>query len=127
MVAEAIGHCAVANEAVHEPHIKRAVAFPASAAEPSDGFRRHTLNSGQALDPKYQELVAIHENQGIDTLLSDESCRQDGLAECGGGGQDAGVVCQCRFQKCPRIGMRLELLIQKRRIAALARWLPQRQ
>ena len=94
VVADAVIHHPFADETLQQRDIQCTGEFPASATQSPDGLRRHVQESGEAFDPLFQELLAVHENEGVHTALSDEPGRVHGFAEGRRSRQNTGVVRQ---------------------------------
>ena len=97
----AVVHYAFVSEALHKRHIQDACELFPTASEPPDRFRRKAQECGQALDPLFQELLAVNQNQSAHATLSDEPGRDHRLAKCRRAGQNTGVVPQHRL--CSRL------------------------
>ena len=61
-------------------------------------------NDGQAFHPLFQQLLAVHEHQGVDAAARDKPGRKNGFAEGRGGGQHPNIV--------SRHGVRRQLLFR---------------
>ncbi len=92
VVGDAVVHGAFANEALDEGDVEGAGEFAASAAQATNGFCGQVEEGGEAFEPLLHELLAVNKDEGIHSAPGDEPGGEDGLAEGGRGGEDAGVV-----------------------------------
>ena len=116
VIAHAILDDALADQALDDRDIQRAGQLPLAAADPANRLRRQAEKRRQSLDPLFQQLPAMHENQRVDAALGNEPCRHDGFSESRRGGQNARVVGQHRSGGGLLLGPQftLELHIQRR-------------
>lgn len=102
VVGDEVFDHALANEALDDGDVDPAGECFASAAEVSDLFFFELEKLRKALDPLIHELLAVHEDESVDSALRDEPGGENGFSEGGGGGKDPGLVGEHGFP-CNRL------------------------
>ena len=87
----------LADEALNEGDVERAAEALSPAAQATDLLWGNVEKLRQALHPLLEQLLAMHEDEGVDAAVSDHPCREDSFSEGGSGGEDASVVRQHGF------------------------------
>ena len=96
VLSHAIIHQSFVNEALHERDIQRPGQFFTSTAQSPDCFRRQIEEGGQAFDPLFEELLAVNQNQGINTALRNQPGCNHGFPKRRRCGQNPDIFSQQR-------------------------------
>ena len=120
VIADQIIHDSLARQALNERHVERPGRLLSPAADSADLLRRQAQKRCQALDPLFQQLPAMDENQRIDAALGDQPCGDDGFSEGGRGGEHAGVVGQHGLGGDLLLGLQLAVETHIQRPARIA-------
>ena len=94
VVRDAVVHLPVPDQALDRGDVDPALELLATATQATDLAFRDIEKLAQPVGPLHHELLAVHENQGIDAAPGDQPGGDDRLSECGRRRQDAGVVGQ---------------------------------
>ena len=116
----AVVHYAFVGEALHKRHIQAARELLPTTSEPPDHFRRKAQECGQALDPLFQELLAVNKNKSAHATSSNEPGRDHGFAKRRCAGENSGVVRQHRVRSRLLFGPQRAAKVHVQRSAAAA-------
>jgi hypothetical protein len=92
VVGDEVFDDALTDEALDHDDVDLSGEFFASASKASDVFFIEIEELGEPFDPLIHELLAMNEDEGVDSALCDEPGCQNGFSEGGGGGKDTGFV-----------------------------------
>jgi hypothetical protein len=87
------------DQALNHRDIQESRRRVATAADAANRFGREVEECREALDPLIEELAPMDEHERTDAALGDQPRAHDRFAECGGGRQHAGVVCENRVRR----------------------------
>ena len=97
VVGDEVFDDALADETLDHGDIDLTGEFLTSASKTSDVFFIEIEELGEPFDPLIHELLAMNENEGVDSALCDEPGRENSFSESSGGGEDSGFVGEHRF------------------------------
>ena len=101
VVAHAVVHHTVANEALNDGHIEQPGRCVAAAADSTYRLCRHVQEGRETLDPLVEQLPPMHEHQRVDAALCDEPGGHHRFPESCRRGQHTGFVLQHRVGREP--------------------------
>ena len=85
---------ALSDQALNDADVHPPGRPSSASADATDRFGRHVEERRKALDPLVEQLPPMHQHECVDAALRDEPRGDDGLAKCGGRGQDPCVMAQ---------------------------------
>jgi len=90
---------ALPDQALNDRDVQEPRRRVATAADAANRLGREAEKCREALDPLIEELVPMDKHERTDAALGDQPRAHNRLAECGGGRQHAGVVCENRVRR----------------------------
>ena len=96
VVRDAVVDDTFPDEALNDGDVEQPGWSVSSAADAPNRFRREAEEGRESLDPLVEKLAAMNEDERVHAALGDQPRSHDGLAECRGRGQHAGLVLEHR-------------------------------
>ena len=93
VVRDTVVHLSAAHQALHQGDVDPSER-PPSSAEATDFIIRDAQKLGEPSNPLLEQLLAMDDDQGVDSALRNQPCGHHGLPERSSRGQDAGVIRQ---------------------------------
>jgi len=113
VLRDQIIHDSLAADALQQGDVNGAQRLAFARANLADARPLDVQELNEALDPLVEQLLAMDEHQSADATLCDQTRCHHGLAERGGSGKHAGLMCEQGAERFllvwPEVALELEL------------------